>query len=298
MEDRRRRVFIVMQLVYITIVSILMLFLVFLGRLDAILYDPPISPGGWCTLQPCIDLGTITISRPTSSVFVYATAVVTLYTGIYFYRNQNKQQSRYWWGISLILMGMGALFAGTSYQAFGFEIKCSGNESCVWTSWWELSYNLLTVISACTIFIAVSCSIVEPSYIKYISSIMAVDILIYTAVLFYGGFSSIRFLISFEMLIIFALPIFAAVLVLCIVKVSKQKDPLAKKLLLGCILLLSTIFIYYGYSMAGLTQMLWERGIWFSDNDVLHILMIGWVGYIRLYMEKDVVDFEKISNEA
>jgi hypothetical protein len=38
--------------------------------------------------------------------------------------------------------------------------------------------------------------------------------------------------------------------------------------------------IYYLYLLSGMTEKLWTLGLWFSANDILHVLMLGWVVYI------------------
>ena len=41
--------------------------------------------------------------------------------------------------------------------------------------------------------------------------------------------------------------------------------------------LVLTLGGYFGYLMLGVTQTLWARGIWFSENDILHIGLIVWM---------------------
>jgi len=40
----------------------------------------------------------------------------------------------------------------------------------------------------------------------------------------------------------------------------------------------------------GITQVLWARGIWFTENDVLHVGMILWILHIDVYLSKTVED--------
>ena len=42
--------------------------------------------------------------------------------------------------------------------------------------------------------------------------------------------------------------------------------------------------------MLGATQTLWVRGVWFSENDVLHIGLIVWMIYLARVVAPRVVD--------
>ena len=91
-------------------------------------------------------------AHPLLSIFLLSSIIL----GLRFIRNNNNQKSKTCWGISLMIGGLGALLAGTSYQAFGYELKCAGKEYCSWTNWWELWYEILTIASAGTLLVAVS----------------------------------------------------------------------------------------------------------------------------------------------
>ena len=51
-------------------------------------------------------------------------------------------------------------------------------------------------------------------------------------------------------------------------------------LLKGWLLFIGVGVAYGTYLSSGLTQQLWETRIWFTENDVLHLGMIGWVYYL------------------
>ena len=51
-----------------------------------------------------------------------------------------------------------------------------------------------------------------------------------------------------------------------------------------------TMFCYTIYLNQNITQKLWAKGVWFSENDVLHLLMIFWIAYVYKYVGKTAKD--------
>jgi hypothetical protein len=61
-------------------------------------------------------------------------------------------------------------------------------------------------------------------------------------------------------------------------------------LLIAWIWLILTLAAYFVYLILGITPALWKRGIWFSENDVLHISLIIWMLYLARVVAKTVKD--------
>jgi len=54
--------------------------------------------------------------------------------------------------------------------------------------------------------------------------------------------------------------------------------------------LILTIAAYFLYYILGVSKKLWAQGIWFTENDVLHIGLIIWMVYIMRFVARRVVD--------
>jgi hypothetical protein len=179
----------------------------------------------------------------------------------------------------MLLFGLGAILAGVSYQAFSFELKCRGYDYCLWTSWWEIGYMICTVAGVGAAFIAAAYSAFSIMARSLWTAYALTSTLIYCAVVFSGLISANRFLISFEMMIIFVLAGFIAIAENLIWQYRQDKNPLIMKILKVGVLLLSVIVIYFIGLTSGFAGLLWARSIWFNANDLLHVLLIGWVLY-------------------
>ena len=68
---------------------------------------------------------------------------------------------------------------------------------------------------------------------------------------------------------------------------SQQLDLALIGVWLGLII---TMILYNKYSSLGLTETLWKKGRWFSENDVLHVVLIIWLIYLAVVVEPLVWD--------
>ena len=270
------------------------------SRLKSIPHDDPdLTPETWCMEQPCkkIRVGSreMIISQPLSSFWVYFLGFVTVGVGFYFIQIQNGENSRLWWGISLLLWGIGALLAGTSYQAFGYEIKCAGRRVCSWTSWWEVVYLMLQQLSINAMLVAVAYSCTNGTFRTVIVSYALACSLIYVIIVFAGAIVPVKPLITFEFMVWVSAPAFILFFSLNGWRYYVFRDSLDLVLLGSWIILLCTMAAYWFYSKLGITKKLWAKGVWFSENDVLHVLLIFWMFYIAAVVASEVKDYSVLN---
>jgi len=268
------------------------------SRLKSIRYsDPELTPANWCEAQPCVKIRIasrkIILTQPTSTFLVYFLGVLTIAVGLYFLKIRDNEISRLWWGISLLLWGSGALLAGTSYQAFGYEIKCAGRQSCAWTSWWEVVYLMFQQVSMDAMLVAVAYSCTEGSLRVFLSAYALVSAVVYVILTLVGGIVPVKSLITFNLMVRVSTPILVLFFVLNGWRYYILRDPMDLALLVTWILLLITSATYFIYEDLDITQKLWAggEGIWFSQNDVLHIGLILWVIYIATVVANRVKDY-------
>jgi hypothetical protein len=264
------------------------------GRLDAIPYAPIQTPETWLQIQPFVEFNigsqNVIFVQPSTSIIVYLLGVITIMVGLYFFKIRDGQRSRMWWGIALLLWGLGALLAGTSYEAFSYAIKCAGRDACLWTSWWEIIYLILSVWSIDAMVLAVAHSSADGRLRKWLSGYAIANAILYFLVVMIGAFIPIKFLISFELLLIVSAPGILAFFILNGWRYSRYKDRLDFISLGTWIWLGITIAAYFLYLISGNTASLWAKGLWFSENDVLHIGLVVWMIFIARILAPRVKD--------
>jgi hypothetical protein len=264
------------------------------SRLDSIPCTPKQTPAAWLEMQPFVEVEIASrdfiLVQPSSTAFVYLLGLVAIGVGLYFLRIRDHQRSRMWWGIALLLWGLGALSAGTSYQAFSYEIKCSGREYCAWSSWWEVIYLMLSVasVSAMTMAGAYSCSTGGARRRLWLYALLNTGL--YCSIVLVGAFVPVRSLISFELMLLVLAPNIAILLILNGRRYRRHRGTMDLALAGTWIALGLIVAVYYAYLLMGITEALWVRGIWFSENDVLHLGLIAWMIYIARVVALRVED--------
>jgi hypothetical protein len=233
----------------------------------------------------------LVLIQPSSTIFVYFLGLIMIVIGIYFLATKRGHQTRYYWAIGLILWGVSAIVAGTSYQAFGYELKCRGLESCLFTSNFELVYMLLTAY--CINFLVVATGYTSTGYSgrKYLTLFATIDSAAYSVYMFVGAILPVKFLISYEGFMAFIGMNFILMFVLNIRHYIRFKDILNRNLI---IIWISFLFVNAGYFVflfSGFAAQLYHnRRIWFNENDVLHILLIFWAIIIFFLLKNYLMD--------
>ena len=245
-----------------------------LGRIDELVHQPPTTPTEWCAQRPCVEVGGITLAEPWSSALVFALALLWLGVGIYFLVSRRGQRSRTWFGLSLILGGLAAGSAGISYQAFSYELKCAGRDFCALTNGYEIAYSLMQVASMSAMVVAVAYALATERARRAITVYAVLNLVVYVAVTVAGILLPSAFLLSFELLLLFAVP---ALVIAAVLAIRRWQEPLARRILWVLVLLVLVQVAYLLYFALGITESLWASGIYFSANDVLHVGMLAWL---------------------
>ncbi|MCB1178493.1 MAG: hypothetical protein KDK36_12985, partial [Leptospiraceae bacterium] len=262
--------------------------------LDSLLYLPKTTPKQWCEMRPCVDMGSFILNEPLGTFLVFLLAFLWIGSGIYFLKNGQEQKSRFWFGISLVLGGLGALQAGISYQAFSYELKCAGLEYCKLTNEFEIGYSLTQAISVSAMLTAVALACTVGNFRKIVILYCILNAVVYVFITIIGVVNLNKVLLSFEVLMLFALPGLLFVLLISGKKYFQTKSKLDGSLFWAAIYFVIVQAAYFGYYAAGITQTLWKNGegFYFSENDVLHVGMIFWLIYIIKAVGKELRDYD------
>lgn len=264
------------------------------NRLDGLQHPQALTPqqlldSHWHVQVPWGESSWI-LMEPSSSLLIFMLAAMTCMMGVQLLRQPQEQRTRFWWGLSLVLWGLGAFVAGVSYQAFAYEIKAAGRDVVLWTSWWEVSYLLLSTASINAMMMGVAHSSCAASGRRRLKIYAIANTLVYSLLCLAGAFMPNRFLVSFELMVLITTPGYVLFFVINAGAWRHTKSLLELRLMLTWLWLALVMALYFGYLAAGFTEALWHRGWWFSANDVLHaglILWMLWIGFKVLPLLQD-----------
>lgn len=266
------------------------------GRLDELVYEPPVTPEQWCQERPCVDVGDVVFTEPLGSFLVFTLALLWIGVGIYFLATARQQRSRVWLGVALVLGGLGAGQAGISYQAFGYELKCAGRDICAYTNGFEVGYSVTQAWSVSAMLTAVAFACTTGRVRKGLIWYSVLNAVVYCFVALAGVMLPSKLLLSFEVLMLFALPGIIAVIVVT----ARSTLEVARPILWAAILLIGVNVAYFAYYAAGVTQSLYNggQGFYFSENDVLHVGMIAWLIFVAWKLGPTLRDYPSMSRPA
>ncbi|HQZ84535.1 MAG TPA: hypothetical protein PLB21_02760 [Actinomycetota bacterium] len=262
------------------------------GRLDQLTYQPATTPEQWCQQRPCVEVGDTVWTEPLGSFLVFTLAALWVAAGIYFLATRRGQRSRAWLGVALVLGGIGAAQAGISYQAFSYVLKCEGRELCVLTNGFEVGYSVTQALSVSAMLTAVAFACAAAGLRRGLIWYAGINAAVYVVVSIAGVLLPSAVLLSFSVLMLFALPGIVIVIVVAARRYRQTRDPMDRSLVVAAVLLVAVQIAYFGYYAAGITATLYDggRGFYFSENDVLHVGMILWLGYVVFVVGKHLRD--------
>jgi hypothetical protein len=255
-----------------------MLFMAF-GRIDEIEWG--ITPEQWLDSHWYVRWNDWILAEPSSTFFVFLLGFVILVLSIRFLRSTNQQKSRFWFGLSMLAWSISTFSAGVSYQILSYQLKCAGRDVCLWTTSWEIVYLLLYVISVKFLVVAVGYSRANGKTRKLMFLYALVTGIVYTAILMAGVLMPNQFLISFELMVMFLVPSYVIMFLISVRNIRKSGDLTDRYLIQAWIGMLVITVAYFMFYLSGISAVLWDYGIWFNANDVLHLLLIGWVLYVN-----------------
>jgi hypothetical protein len=267
-------------------VSVLSLLLFSSCKLEELKYEPLTTPEQWLQSRPFINFKGFILNEPLGSFLVFLLAALWFFAGIYFLRKIDGQKSRLWFGISLILGGIGAFQAGISYQAFSYMLKCAGRDFCMHTNSFEVSYSLTQAFSVSAMIASIAYALAKNKLRRAILTYSVLNAFIYLIITIVGVVQPNKILLSFEVLMLFALPGILLVIFLSVSRYLKNKGQLELSLFVAGVLMILVQVTYFLYYAAGITQTLYKEGsgFYFSENDVLHVGMILWLFYVVKYI--------------
>jgi hypothetical protein len=263
-------------------------FLIALGRINEIKWG--VTPQEWLDTHWYVEFNGFVLAEPSSTFFVFLLAFVILFLSFKFFKKAQNQKSRFWFGLSMLSWSLSTFSAGISYQIFSYELKCAGQDVCLWTTPWEIVYLLLYVLSVKLLVVAVSYACSTGKTRTFLQRYALFAGVLYFIIMIIGLWTPSQYLISFENMVLFLVPSYLIMFGVNLSNYLKTKRLLDMRLMKAWIGMLLLTIAYFAFFLSGISKLLWQNGIWFNANDVLHILLIAWAWYVLAKIEPLVSD--------
>jgi hypothetical protein len=244
------------------------------SKISTLFMVPEIMTQAYIDQWPYYKFNDLIIQQPSSSIIILILTFVTVGLGIH-YLLSKKTRFAYWIGVNFIFWGLGAFFAGISYQAFGYALKCAGLPRCTFTNWVELLYMTLTVISINAILMAYASLIRDYNKAILLKRMALLSIVIYTIFQGLGMLIPVQFMISYEGMLLFLSP---NIVIFMVLSYRLRTEELHHRLLILWMTFIGINLAYFVALYAGIgTLIMKSTGLWFNENDTLHVLLIIWM---------------------
>jgi hypothetical protein len=119
----------------------------------------------------------------------------------------------------------------------------------------------------------------------------SISSVVYVILVFIGGIVPVKSLITFGLMVWVSIPVFLFFCFLNAWRYYMFGYSMDLVLLGAWIILLCTMMAYRIYIRQGITKKLWAKGVWFSENDVLHVFLIFWMIYIAMVAADRIRDY-------
>ncbi len=229
------------------------------------------------------------LQQLSSTIMVWGLGLAIVICGLIIAIVKRANKTGLYWGIGLVLWGLGAIVAGVSYQAFGYELKAVGQEYVLFTSNWELAYMILTAFATNYMMVGTAYATTTGKTTKAITIFAICHSIAYGFYMLFGAIYAIEFLISYFGFVVFVAVDFGLMFYLNIMHCIKYKDKFSKNLIWAWIDFAVANIGYFICYWCSLGVNLYENhGVWFTENDVLHLLLLVWAIHFFIVLIKVV----------
>ena len=156
---------------------------------------------------------------------------------------------------------------------------------------------MLQQVSMDALLVAIACSCTQGMLQAVLLGYALLSAVVYVILAFIGGLIPAKSLITFELMVWVSTPLFLIMFVLSAWRYHELGITMDLAFVGAWVLLFFTMTAYWVYDKLDITPKLWAKGkgIWFSQNDVLHIGLILWMIYVATVVAEHVQDYQGVA---